>query len=79
LARASAAGAISQRPCSCRPSTGAKQEPESNRGKQSQSIEPTRPNNGEAEIQNIHDCLLRQEVIDAEDRIFRKNRSRNAD
>ena len=41
--RGRSAGAISQRPCSGVPSRAAKQAPESKRGKQSQSIEPSRP------------------------------------
>ena len=42
---AAAAGAISQRPCSGSPSKAAKHAPESNRGRQSQSMEPSRPTN----------------------------------
>ncbi len=41
--RASPAGASSQRPCSSSPSSAAKQAGESNRGRQSQSIDPSRP------------------------------------
>ena len=33
---------------------------------------------GEAEIEDIHDRLLPQEVIDAEDRVFRERRARDA-
>ena len=33
---------------------------------------------GEAEIEDIHDRLLPEEVIDAEDRVFRKHRPRDA-
>ena len=33
---------------------------------------------GEAEIEDIHDRLLPEEVIDAEDRVFRKHRVRDA-
>ena len=41
--RPASAGASSQRPCSGVPSSAAKQAPESKRGKQHQSIEPSRP------------------------------------
>ena len=41
--QASMRGATIQRPCSGVPSSAAKQAPESKRGKQAQSIEPSRP------------------------------------
>jgi hypothetical protein len=50
VARIGLAGVISQRPCSSDPSKAAKIAPESNRGTQSQSIDPSRPTNAAVSV-----------------------------
>ena len=67
--RTSPSGASSQRPCSRSPSRAAKQAPESKRGKQSQSIEPSRPTSAHS-VAGWNELAARLELPTTEPRAY---------